>query len=203
MRFFQPYVGAHYAQGLFGGRCVLIIGESHYEEEGCPPCTDETTQKVITDHIECGNVPYLSYIEGIAGGTRASRAREEFWSCVAFANFIQAPMATPATRPTKEEVKGSLEPTLQTIAELRPDVIFVFSRLAYNELPYLMPGGDAERSVKLTDGKWVWRYAQTDGHMIHAACFSHRSAHANPPVEVWQAWADRVWDIIEQDRLPT
>lgn len=38
--FFQPFVGKHYADGGMFGKRILILGESHYCDEGCADCGD-------------------------------------------------------------------------------------------------------------------------------------------------------------------
>ena len=36
--FFRPWVGSAYTTGVIFGKRVMILGESHYCEEGCTDC---------------------------------------------------------------------------------------------------------------------------------------------------------------------
>lgn len=36
--FFRPFVGASYAGGGLFGKRIMVLGESHYCDEGCADC---------------------------------------------------------------------------------------------------------------------------------------------------------------------
>ena len=58
--FFQPFVGKHYADGGMFGKRIMILGESHYCDEGCADCGDcrlhrecmGFTQNVLADYLD-------------------------------------------------------------------------------------------------------------------------------------------------------
>ena len=45
--FFQPYVGKDYSTGGIFGKRIMVLGESHYCEEGCTDCGN------MANHREC------------------------------------------------------------------------------------------------------------------------------------------------------
>ena len=58
--FFQPFVGKDYASGGMFGKRIMILGESHYCDEGCSNCGNcrlhgectGFTQGVIKDYLD-------------------------------------------------------------------------------------------------------------------------------------------------------
>lgn len=60
--FFQPFVGKDYADGGIFGKRIMVLGESHYCDEGCCDCGDcrlhrecmGFTQGVLRDYLDGG-----------------------------------------------------------------------------------------------------------------------------------------------------
>lgn len=60
--FFQPFVGKDYADGGIFGKRIMVLGESHYCDEGCADCGDcrlhrecmGFTQGVLRDYLDEG-----------------------------------------------------------------------------------------------------------------------------------------------------
>jgi hypothetical protein len=173
-----------------------VVGESHYDEPDCEPCGPEATRQVVADYLAGTPVPFLDYLHKVSCGHRLALSREEFWQRVAFANFIQRAMETAAHRPTDKDWQDGLAPFWQTLDELQPDLVFMFTS-AWRVLPSLAPGGIAERTGPVgEDGSWLWRYGRAD-HDVLIARFNHQRARGNPSVSVWQAWADHCWRALE------
>ncbi len=197
-RFFEPYVGTEYEGGLTKGRKLLIIGESHYNEPGCEECGEQATREVVASYLNGTPAKFFDYVESAASGNRLALARNEFWQKVAFANFVQRPMATASHRPTDDHWRDGIEPFWQTVTELKPDLVFMFTSAWSNWLPSLAPGGDPERTGPIgNDPTWIWSYALGDRDVLIAR-FNHPSARSSPPRAVWKAWADYCWQILEQ-----
>ena len=75
--FFQPFVGRHYADGGMFGKRIMILGESHYCDEGCADCGDcrmhrecmGFTQNVLADYLdETNERQYVREVRAVAGG---------------------------------------------------------------------------------------------------------------------------------------
>ena len=45
--FFQPFVGKDYTTGGIFGKRIMVLGESHYCDEGCTDCGN------VANHREC------------------------------------------------------------------------------------------------------------------------------------------------------
>lgn len=197
-RFFLPYVGPDFESGLIAGRKLLLIGESHYNEPGCERCGPGATGEVVQAHLAGVAIPFLDYMLKASCGHDHTFTREAFWKRVAFANFIQKPMESLSHRPTPEEWQAGVTPFWQTVAELRPDLVFMFTSAWSHWLPSLAPGGDPARTGPVgDDDTWLWRYGLADGDVLIAR-FYHRSARPNPSMAVWRAWADHCWRALEK-----
>jgi hypothetical protein len=198
IRFFEPYIGSDYEKGLPGGHKLLIIGESHYNEPGCEDCGEQATREIVARYLAGTSIRFFDDVASAASGHRLALARHVFWRSVAFANFVQRPMATASHRPTDDDWAASIAPFWQTVGELKPDLVFMFTSAWSNWLPSLAPGGDPERTGPVgNDPTWLWRYGLADRNVLIAR-FNHPSARSNPPRAVWKAWADYCWQVLEQ-----
>jgi hypothetical protein len=125
-RTFDPWIGNHYATGAFGGKRLLVLGESHYGDEG--DLYPGFTAKIIREYaLQKGYFRIFPKIQrlvvgGPGGFSNAERA--EFWHKVAFYNFIQT-ILDYGGRPTYEMWQAAREPFLQTVRELAPNIILV------------------------------------------------------------------------------
>ncbi|WP_293589314.1 hypothetical protein [Prevotella sp.] len=65
--FFQPFVGKDYANGGIFGKRIMILGESHYCDEGC---------------CDCGNlwnsVVFFNYLQVAMGGPREAGTSAQY-----------------------------------------------------------------------------------------------------------------------------
>lgn len=196
-RFFEPYIGPDYHKGLSGGHKLLIIGESHYNEPGCEDCGEQATRQIVESYLAGTPVAFFDDVARAASGHRLTITRDGFWHSVAFANFVQRPMITASHRPADDDWAGGIAPFWQTVGELKPDLVFMFTSAWSHWLPSLAPGGDPERTGPIgEEPTWLWRYGLR-GHDVLIARFNHPSARSNPPRAVWKAWADFCWNALE------
>ncbi|HEY5043465.1 MAG TPA: hypothetical protein VIK53_15850 [Verrucomicrobiae bacterium] len=145
MRTFDPWVGNRYATEGIGGKRLLILGESHHGGETCNYST--FTSQVIRDEAVgekshkrrnfFGRAHRL--IVGGRGGFSYAK-REDFWSRVAFYNFIQSALDNPRDRPTNEMWQTAREPFLDTLRELAPRFMLVLDIELCRNLPPLPDG---------------------------------------------------------------
>lgn len=196
-RFFEPYTGPDYGKGLANGHKLLIIGESHYNEPGCEECGEQATREIVASYLAGASIRFFDEVASVASGHCRALDRNEFWRRVAFANFVQRPMATASHRPTDDDWAHSIAPFWQTVEELKPDLVFMFTSAWSNWLPSLAPGGDPGRTGPIGhEPTWIWRYGLADRDVLIAR-FNHPSARSNPPRSVWKAWADYCWHSLE------
>lgn len=141
MRTFEPWVGSLYwAEGLDGVR-ILIAGESHYGDPGTETgsCTIDVVQEwgrekrlrffTMTQKLVCG-VPERVWL--------TDEQRAKFWERVSFCNFVQQfPGPAPRYRPTNEMWEAAVQPFIDTVRELKPQVVVALGFELYDRLPLL------------------------------------------------------------------
>jgi len=197
---FAPYIGAEYHSGFANRHKLMVVGESHYNEPDCEPCGPNATREVVESYLAGTKIPLYDYIFRASIGHQKSFTRDEFWQRVAFVNFIQCPMKTLSDRPTPDDWKAGIAPFWDTVAELKPDLVFMFTA-AWSHLPSLAPNGVATKTGPVgADDTWLWRYGLAERDVLIAR-FYHRSARANPSIAVWKAWADHCWLARESQHV--
>lgn len=194
-RFFEPYVGKYYFQRPTFGFRLLLVGESHYNDSEVP-CGPSATNGVVESYLGGQTVPFFDYLSDVSCGHQRIVHSDAFWQGVAFANFVQRPMETPTHRPTQADIDAGIPVFWDTVEELAPDMIFMFTA-AWNALPKVAPEG-REQGTGGVGGRnsWLWRYVLADRAVLIAR-FNHPSARSNPPRAVWKAWADHCWHSLE------
>ncbi len=138
---FHPWVGRNYNKGLSGKR-VLVLGESHYDWDSRNKETDPIDQslsvwcvaeQVVTDFRSRF---YTSVAKAFVGEYPTSKQRGSFWNSVAFYNYVQEIVGMgPRIRPTHEMWKASQPVFLRVLSVLKPDIVFVFGKGMWSELP--------------------------------------------------------------------
>lgn len=69
--FFQPFVGKHYADGGMFGKRIMILGESHYCDEGCTDCGDCRLHRECMGFTQNVLADYLDETNGMTGCVRS------------------------------------------------------------------------------------------------------------------------------------
>jgi hypothetical protein len=140
MRKFDPWIGSQYAtQGIRGIR-LLILGEAHYgtgeETQGCTHTTE-----IIRKLGQQGRFRFHTVTQRLVVGGRgwlSNTDRAEFWERVAFYNYVQSfPGPRARWRPTPEMWEAAREPFLETLAEVKPQVLLVLGQELSRKLPVL------------------------------------------------------------------
>lgn len=170
MRSFDPWIGPLYKSEGLDGLQLLLLGESHYGEPA-------RAERGVTQHVVS--------VYGVGVGEKKHRnrfmtttaklvlglgkdeyltdeARADFWSRVAFANYIQefvSETAKPRVGPSPTAWESAREPFLQTLDEIKPDALLVLSKGVYNRVQPLLPEtlnacGVRHPSVAFSYAKW-------------------------------------------------
>ena len=66
--FFQPYVGKDYTTGGLFGKRIMVLGESHYCDEGCADCGN------VSNHHEC-----MAFTNSVVGDYLNEEKPRERW----------------------------------------------------------------------------------------------------------------------------
>lgn len=98
--FFKPFVGSAYTSGGIFGKRVMILGESHYCEEGCADCGNARvhpeccgfTNGVVSDYLneslerQRWMATYLKFERSLVGHETDWAERKKIWNSVVFYN---------------------------------------------------------------------------------------------------------------------
>ncbi|MBD9092913.1 MAG: hypothetical protein EGQ20_10340 [Bacteroides oleiciplenus] len=208
-----PWVGKDYKNGI---RRVLVIGDSHYSaDEGRfdPECytdfmsTKQTTRDILTRHLEKGETwNFLRNLESTFPNSRS------FWSKIAFYNYIQEPMETANSIPTREQYKIAWRCFANLVKILRPtDCVIIGTRndkhsgYMLEELDirdYINNDDDSQKINNTIPRKR--KIVFNDGYSLDFFMIHHTSHHYSP--DQWHdflkqqipeaiEWLNRVWEI--------
>jgi hypothetical protein len=151
--FYKPWVGKNYLTSGIIGKRILILGESHYCNEGCGDCGNSLTQQkchnnftrnVIEAYInyKIGNGEFENWMNtftrfgNIFYNKKLSVSEvKEFWDSVLFYNYVQ--FATPMARvsPKLEAFEKSESAFFDVLKHFEPNVIIAWGDRLWENLP--------------------------------------------------------------------
>lgn len=188
--YFKPWQGSRYHRGYEKGKRLLLLGESHYDEGGrAHPGRNFTIQVVEALGLarERKHPYWTKLVQIVTGDDAHDIDRDDFWSRVAFYNFIQECVGDgPRIRPTDEHWKEAEAPFFSVLEELRPHYILVLGKELWNRMPE--PKGTSEEGDRFRAGRrkhesWWYRTGPRSwalaAHVNHPSSpgFSAKEAH--------------------------
>ena len=196
MRRFYPWTGNHYADGLRDGRKVLIVGESHYEDDGTP----EFTRKTIATLGIKDPYRFFEAIRLTARGLDETPGPADFWHRVAFANAVQEGMPDKTVRPTKEQMVAGMADLREIVLELKPELVLCYSGFAWGHIDHLYHGERGSAGWAAAPGvDAMWWFKQPTGSPLLAVRINH-PARLNVLRQVWNVWIEQAWTYL-RDRI--
>lgn len=169
---YQPWTGPHYGD-LFGRR-VLIVGESHYDYEGCVDDADLTRRVYADDNWR--NPFRKAVAEAVLGKpVEDVKTYRDFWDSVAAYNYVRRLLdkAEHATDIDVADPEAAVAFADEVLPRLRPDLILVFSRKVWNEGFPAFSRTDAKTEGEI--GREAGWYNCGPGHFALAVGFTHPS----------------------------
>ncbi len=147
--FFQPFVGKDYANGGRFGKRIMILGESHYCDEGCADCGDcrlhrecmSFTQNVLGDYLNENNErqnwmrTFLKFERSLVGEETDQAMRMKIWSSVVFFNYLQVAMGGPREAGTDEQYRQADKAFFEALDKFQPEYVIVWGQRLWNKLP--------------------------------------------------------------------
>ncbi len=147
--FFQPFVGKDYANGGRFGKRIMILGESHYCDEGCADCGDfrlhrecmSFTQNVLGDYLDENNErqnwmrTFLKFERSLVGEETDQAMRMKIWSSVVFFNYLQVAMGGPREAGTDEQYRQADKAFFEALDQFQPECVIVWGQRLWNKLP--------------------------------------------------------------------
>ena len=151
---FKPWVGKNYESGLFNGKKILVLGESHYctleggENGRCnQACSREMMDKICTNQTidviseikdqDWRSRTFSNFERTIFGKVPEQEERELFWDSVIFYNYLQYAQSGPSRAlEQKEEAYKDSEMAFKEVLETyMPDYIIAWGIRLYDIAP--------------------------------------------------------------------
>lgn len=147
--FFQPFVGANYVNGGMFGKRIMVLGESHYCDEGCADCGDcqlhrdciGFTQNVIRNYLDeaCGREnwmrTFVKFERSLVGMETDWAMRRRIWDSVLFFNYLQVAMGGPREAGTSEEYSEAADALFDVMDKYQPEYLIAWGNRLWNKLP--------------------------------------------------------------------
>lgn len=147
--FFQPFIGKDYYSGGIFGKRIMVLGESHYCEEGCVDCGNISvhrecmsfTNGVLGDYLNEGLSrqrwmnTFLKFERSLVGHETEWEERRRIWQSVMFYNYLQVAMGGPRKAGTNEQYTHASQVFYGVIDKYLPQYIIVWGSRLWNYLP--------------------------------------------------------------------
>lgn len=211
---FKPWIGKNYDIGLFNGKKVLVLGESHYcenERRNGGRCQQVCSKVLMVD--DCRNQTndvikeiknqdwrsrtFSNFERTIFGKIPTQKEREMLWDSVIFYNYLQYAQSGP-TRPleqTSDAFKDSEAAFKELLETYMPDYIIAWGMRLFDITPNW---GGEQSSIEIEEnGKAnVWTYI-INGKKI-PTLFIYHPAYGGYS---WSAWHPFIKKFLGLDGL--
>ena len=130
---FHPWVGANFGRESRFGVRLLVLGESHYDND--PEYSDcGFTQEVVRDWGQNHRQQFFTKIAKVLLGHREwinDDVRSEIWEHTAFYDFVQSVVSAPRAPPKSRQWCEAQAPFNTVLKSLKPDAVLILgSRLS-------------------------------------------------------------------------
>ncbi len=187
--FFKPYVGKKYNKKGFNGVKVLALGDSHYCSKKCSDCgqtsrenCSDLTIDVVHNYLNFKKVEeesadwmktFTKFSNVFVGGKLDNDAIIEFWESIAFYNYVQSSVDKSRVAPSNQQYEDSESAFNQVLRELNPDIIIVWGKRLWEQLPDIGEYGAERKINNAIDNLY---YYQVGSKEIPAFCIYHPSS---------------------------
>lgn len=190
----QPWIGGSYAEG-FGGRRVLVLGESHYDWPERTFPLESLTVDCVRSHIAGGDrwTPgfWVRIEELLTGSAATVDSRERFWGQIAFHNYVVDVLTDGNTRPTSDQWSASRAPFLDLVKALRPHFILVLGVGTWRNMPAEPRKGPTISGARRTEtGFYDW-----DGGEALAYAIEHPMYRFFGKTVDWHPWVNSALEL--------
>ncbi len=194
--FFQPFVGKDYANGGLFGKRIMILGESHYCDEGCADCGNCSqhrecmgfTQHVLDDYLNEDKErqnwmrTFLKFERSLVGHETDCEESKKIWNSVVFFNYLQVAMGGPREAGTTDQYHQAARAFFEVLDKFQPEYVILWGQRLWNNTP-------SERWQEGTDivvdGKrvTVGFYLLSNGRKVKTMAVNHPSVGYS-----WDYW---------------
>lgn len=119
----KPHIGKNYGNSKLGK--LLIIGDSHYFNNGLPNNLSEFTVEKIKE-LKIISTHFYDKVDAVLN----QGGKHDIWDKIAFANAIQTPFSSSEQKPTKKDLDTAKLAFREYLDITKPEKVVVFpSRL--------------------------------------------------------------------------
>ncbi len=147
--FFQPFVGKDYVNGGIWGKRIMVLGESHYCDEGCADCGNcrlhrecmNFTHNVVKDYLgrekehENWMNTFLKFERSLVGHETDGGESEKIWNSVIFYNYLQVAMGGPREAGTAEQYRLAGKAFFEVIDKYQPEYLIIWGKRLWDNTP--------------------------------------------------------------------
>lgn len=196
--FFQPFVGKNYRSGGIFHKKMLILGESHYCDQGCLDCGDTSrhpackmfTNERISDYLNPSVTrdgwmnTFLKFERSLVGHETSQKESIEIWNSLTFYNYLQATMGGPRMAGTDQDYANAIDPFFDVLETYQPELMIVWGSRLWEKLPNTHGWQDGPSNLAL-DGNRIYTgsYQLLNGQKINALMVHHPSTGYD-----WKYW---------------
>lgn len=193
---FLPFIGKSYNNNnAFGNKRIMVLGESHYGSVPSPDITRDVLARYLDPTLEREGWmnTFLKFERSLVNKETTREDSRIIWDSLLFYNYVQVLMDDTRTAATKQQYRDSEAAFFQVMEENQPDILIVWGRRLWSNLPYTN-WEDGEEI--LVDGYAVDNgfYTLKNGHKVRAFCVYHPSAGYD-----WSYWHKVISKFINSE----
>lgn len=151
-----PYVGENYFNN---DPRILVIGESHYQEENATSIRRAKDVKLTRDMLTDFGINrkywktkiFQNFYKALFRTDKINSV--ELWKNLAFYNFVQRPMTNNKKRPSKSDYENGWLTTFKLMEVLKPNVCFFIGVESSNHLHSVIKKSNFEKKSFKEDSK--------------------------------------------------
>lgn len=147
--FFRPFVGSSYADGGLFGKRIMVLGESHYCDEGCADCgdclrhrecmefTNGVVKQYLDDRVERQRwmQTLLKFERSLVGRETDQALRQRIWQSVVFYNYLQVAMGGPREAGSSAQYRQAGEALFRMMEKYQPEYLIAWGNRLWDKLP--------------------------------------------------------------------
>ena len=181
---FLPFVGKNYNNGGMFGKRIMVLGDSHYGSVPQPNITRDVLGWYLDQNVEREGWmnTFLKFERSLVNRETTPKDSLEIWNSLLFYNYLQVLLDGPREAGTEQQYKDSAGAFFQVLDRYRPDVIIVWGKRLWKNLPWdnWIEGAPVTvDGVEIDNGYYMLSY----GHMVREVCVYHPSVGYS-----WDYW---------------
>ena len=181
---FLPFVGKNYINGGMFGKKIMVLGDSHYGSVPQPNITQDVLGWYLDQNVEREGWmnTFLKFERSLVNRETTASDSQRIWQSLLFYNYLQVLLDGPREAGTEQQYRDSSGAFFQVMDRYRPDIIIVWGKRLWKNLPW---DNWIEGAPVTVDGEEIDNgyYKLSGGHMVRVVCVYHPSVGYS-----WDYW---------------